>query len=69
VLDINPGGETSERFARKLLANGTRFVTVSGYSWEQHPSIFDGVPVLVKPIRARLLIEEIKLCLFNASTA
>ncbi len=63
VLDINLSGETSERVARKLLANGTRFVTLSGYSRAQHLPIFDGVPALAKPLRSAELIAEIKRCL------
>ena len=63
VLDINLSHETSEPIARKLLANGTRFVTLSGYSRTQHPPIFDGVPALPKPFQAALLVAEIKRCL------
>jgi PAS domain S-box-containing protein len=63
VLDINLGGETSEAIAQKLLAKGARFVTLSGYSRAQHPSIFDGVPALAKPLRPELLIAEVKRCL------
>jgi PAS domain S-box-containing protein len=66
VLDINLGGETSEAVARKLLANGTRFLSLSGYSRTQHPSIFADVPALAKPLRPKLLIEEIKKCLGGA---
>jgi PAS domain S-box-containing protein len=62
VLDINLSGETSEAVARKLLAMGTRFVTLSGYSRAQHPLIFDGVPALAKPLRPELLIAEVKRC-------
>ena len=63
VLDINLSGETSEPVARKLVADGTRFVTLSGYSPTQHPPVFDGVPALSKPLRATLLVAEIKRCL------
>ena len=63
VLDINLSGETSEPVARKLLAKGTRFVTLSGYSRAQHPPIFAGVPALAKPLRAALLVAEIKRCI------
>jgi DNA-binding response OmpR family regulator len=63
VLDINLSGETSEPVARKLLANGTRFVTLSGYSRVQHPPVFADVPALAKPLRPALLIAEIKRCL------
>jgi PAS domain S-box-containing protein len=63
VLDINLGGETSEPVARKLWANGTRFVTLSGYSRGQHPPVLDGATALAKPIQPALLIAEIKRCL------
>ena len=65
VLDINLTRETSEPVARKLLASGTRFVTLSGYSRTQHPPIFDGVPALVKPLRPDLLVAEIRKCLLD----
>ena len=65
VLDINLSGETSEPVARKLLENGTKFVTLSGYSRAQHPPIFDNVPALAKPLRPDLLVAEIKKCLPN----
>jgi PAS domain S-box-containing protein len=63
VLDINLSHETSEPIARKLLANGTPFVTLSGYARSQHPPIFDGVPTLLKPLRPALLVAEIEKCL------
>src|SRR5262249_32607192 len=36
ILDIQLGGETSELIASVLTARGTPFVTVSGYSRDQH---------------------------------
>ncbi len=63
VLDINLSHETSEPVARKLLANGTRFVTLSGYARAQHPAIFDEVPALTKPLQPTLLVAAIKKCL------
>ncbi|MGA9268889.1 MAG: hypothetical protein WBV79_20900, partial [Rhodomicrobium sp.] len=68
VLDINLSGETSEPVARKLIANGTRFVTLSGYSRGQHPAVFADVPALVKPLRPDLLVAEVKKCLPNLET-
>ncbi len=65
VLDINLTRETSEPVARKLLADGTRFVTLSGYSHTQHLPIFDGVPALAKPLRPALLVAEIRRCLLG----
>jgi PAS domain S-box-containing protein len=63
VLDINLRGETSEPVARELLAKGTRFVTLSGYSRAQHPPIFNDAPALAKPLRPALLVAEINRCL------
>ncbi len=63
VLDINLRGETSEPVARKLMADGTSFVTLSGYSRAQHPQIFAGVPALAKPLRPALLVAEVKRCI------
>ena len=63
VLDINLRGETSELVAHKLLANGTKFVTLSGYLQAQHPPIFNGVPAIAKPLRPALLVAGIKRCL------
>lgn len=58
VLDINLSGETSEPIARKLLANGVKFVTLSGYSRMQHPPIFDDLPALSKPLRPALIARQ-----------
>jgi CheY-like chemotaxis protein len=63
VLDINLGGETSEPIAWRLLASGTPFVTLSGYSRTQHPPVFNGARALAKPLRPELLIAELERCL------
>jgi DNA-binding NarL/FixJ family response regulator len=63
VLDITLGLETSERVAVELISRGTRFVTLSGYSREQRPPVFTGVPALQKPVRSNLLIGSIERCL------
>jgi PAS domain S-box-containing protein len=63
VLDINLGSETSEAIAYKLKGIGTRFVSVSGYSREQHPAVFKTAAALTKPMQAELLIAELKKCL------
>ncbi|MGA7325757.1 MAG: PAS domain S-box protein [Rhodomicrobium sp.] len=62
VLDINLGGETSEAVATELTASQTPFVTLSGYSTEQHHSVFAGAPALRKPLRLQSLIAEIRKC-------
>jgi DNA-binding response OmpR family regulator len=63
VLDINLGRETSEAIAIELTANETPFVTLSGYSSEQHHSVFAGAPALRKPLRLQFLVSEIKRCI------
>jgi PAS domain S-box-containing protein len=62
VLDINLGGETSEPIARILSDRGTPFVTVSGYSPDQRPSGFSGGAFLTKPLRAELLVAQLRRC-------
>jgi PAS domain S-box-containing protein len=63
VLDINLGGETSEAIAIELTANETPFVTLSGYSPEQHHPVFAGAPALRKPLQLQLLIAELSKCI------
>jgi PAS domain S-box-containing protein len=63
VLDINLGHETSEAIAIQLTANETPFVTLSGYSSEQHHLAFAGAPALKKPLRLQFLVAEIKKCI------
>ena len=67
VLDVNLGGETSEPVAWRLLAKGTPFVTLSGYSRAQHPPVFSSAPVLAKPLQPELLITEVRGCLGHAA--
>ena len=62
VLDINLGRETSELVALELTKYGTPFVTLSGYSREQHPAAFGGAPALAKPLQPRCLIAEVRKC-------
>jgi len=63
VLDINLGSETSESIAHRLNGIGTGFVSVSGYSREQHPAVFKSAATLTKPLQANLLIAELTKCL------
>jgi DNA-binding response OmpR family regulator len=60
VLDVNLGAETSAGVAQELIRRGIPFVTVSGYSRDQHPSVFNGSPVLEKPIRIERLVAELR---------
>lgn len=51
ILDVNLGnGTTSEPVAFALRERHIPFVTVSGYSSNQHPEVFRYAPLLVKPI-------------------
>ena len=51
VIDVNLGRETSEPVASELKRRGAPFLTLSGYSGEQQPSAFSGVPALTKPVQ------------------
>jgi DNA-binding response OmpR family regulator len=67
VLDINLGRETAEPIARYLKNDSIPFVTVSGFSREQQPPIFQAAPFLSKPLRGDSLIAAVKRCLSEAS--
>ena len=60
VLDVNLGTETSEAVARELLKRNIPFLTMSGYSWEQHPAVFRTARVFMKPMRVASLIQELR---------
>jgi len=60
VLDINLGSETSESVALELKRRGIPFLIVSGYSLEQLPPVFEGVPAFVKPLRPEVLKMELR---------
>jgi two-component sensor histidine kinase/PAS domain-containing protein len=63
VVDINLHGETSEDIAAELAQRHTPFLTLSGYSPEQHPPAFKDAPALSKPLRPAELVAEIVRCL------
>jgi PAS domain S-box-containing protein len=63
VLDINLGDETSEPVALELIERGTPFMTLSGYSREQHSAVFNGAPMLAKPLQPERLIAEVQRCI------
>ena len=67
VLDVNLGCETSERVAFELKERGRPFVTLSGYSREQHPAAFSGAPALTKPLQPDLLVTELRRLLETES--
>lgn len=59
VLDINLGKETSEAVALELKRRRLPFLTVSGYSKEQHPPVFHGVPAHTKPLRHGQIVADL----------
>ena len=69
VLDINLGRETSEAIAAELTASETPFVTLSGYSEEEHHSAFAAAPALTKPVRPEPLIAELRKCIEKITRA
>jgi PAS domain S-box-containing protein len=69
VLDVNLGSETSERVALRLIERGTPFITLSGYSKEQHPLLFNGARSLAKPLQPEFLIAELEACMAHRSAA
>lgn len=57
VLDVNLGeGRTSEPVALELRRRSIQFVVVSGYTSDQHPPVFKGAPLMVKPLRFEELL-------------
>lgn len=60
VLDINLGHETAEPIAAVLTGRGAPFFTVTGYSRDQHPPAFQGVPSLTKPITPEDLLALVR---------
>ncbi len=51
-----------ERVARKMKELGTPFVTLSGYSPQQQPGIFNGAAWLMKPLQPELLVAQLAHC-------
>jgi hypothetical protein len=47
----------------QLRDRGTPFVTVSGYSRDQHSPVFNDAPKLAKPLRPERLIAELRRCI------
>jgi DNA-binding response OmpR family regulator len=63
LLDIRLGAQSAEPVANALRARGTPFVTVSGYAPDQRAAAFEGAPMLVKPVRMKTLMTELRRCL------
>jgi DNA-binding response OmpR family regulator len=61
VLDVNLGnGTTSEPIAVQLKDRSIPFIVASGYSSDQHPAVFHDSPLILKPIRITVLIQELR---------
>lgn len=60
VLDVTLGSETSEPIAKRLLALGVPFVTMSGYSKSQLPAVFVNAPLLQKPQGLVHIVQSLK---------
>jgi CheY-like chemotaxis protein len=64
ILDVQLGRQdSSEPVARVLAAQGTPFVTVTGYSHEQRPNVFAHSPVFTKPVCFADLLAALRRCL------
>ena len=59
VLDVNLGRETAEPVARELKRQQKPFLVLSGYSSDQHPAEFGGIPTLTKPALPEALVAEL----------
>jgi DNA-binding response OmpR family regulator len=60
VLDVNLGRETAEPIALELKGLCTPFLTLTGYSSDQHPPGFSGAPSLTKPATPEELVAELR---------
>ena len=63
VLDVQLGKETAAPIAQALRSRSIPFLTLSGYSESQRPPVFDGAPMMVKPVRMHDLVAFLKRCL------
>ncbi len=60
VLDIQLRGETSEAVGHVLAALHIPFVTMTGYSRNQQPTVFEGVPTFTKPVPSAMIVAQIR---------
>jgi DNA-binding response OmpR family regulator len=67
VLDVQLGDETAAPIAQALRNRNIPFLTLSGYSESQRPPIFDGAPMMVKPVRMPDLVACLNRCLARNS--
>jgi CheY-like chemotaxis protein len=59
VLDVNLGGVRTDRVAEKLMAQRTPFLFLTGNSSLLSHGIYEGVPVLQKPVERQALIDAL----------
>ena len=60
ILDVNLRHESSEVVAIELTRRSVPFITLSGYSSDQHAPAFKDAPFLMKPVRYNLLAAELQ---------
>ena len=60
VIDVHLGRETSEPVAMFLAERSIPFVTLSGYSKDQHPPAFLKGTALSKPVDIRVLVRLLR---------
>jgi CheY-like chemotaxis protein len=60
ILDVNLSGVSAGPAASALALRGLPFLILSGYSSDQQPSAFSGVPRLQKPCRPDRLIQALR---------
>lgn len=63
VLDVNLGRETAAPIADVLCSKSLPFIALSGYPSEQLPEIFQGAPMLTKPVDSKKLVHVLRGCL------
>lgn len=63
VLDMNLRSETAEPIAHALIARGTPFISLSGYSASQRPEVFRESIALSKPLDVSKLFEALAGCI------
>lgn len=60
ILDINLGRETADPVALALRKRNIPFLTLSGYSGDQHPEAFAGAPMMMKPCDPNALLAALR---------
>lgn len=61
ILDVNLGrDETSEELAHRLKERGIPFFVTSGYSAQDRPAVYRGVPSFAKPVGVRAILSAVQ---------